>query len=83
MLNKMRYKYSHIMSGLSAPLMLFLLMALIIAMAIAVTGCTQTVPEVKAVCPTLPALPAEFQPAQIKALDTTEQNFKDFMKSSY
>ena len=62
------------------PLGVCLLMCLAVAMLMMLSGCAQTreVPVVKEACPQLPALPAEFQKADVDALEQTAQNFKDF-----
>lgn len=51
-------------------------------MPLMLSACTQTVPVVKTACPQIPSLPTEFRPAQVNAMQRTEQSFKDFMSDS-
>lgn len=66
------------------PLGVCLLMCLAVAMLMMLSGCTQTqeVPVVKAACPQLPQLPAQFEKAQVNTLERTEQSFASFMRSN-
>lgn len=65
------------------PLGVCLLMCMAVAL-LMLTGCAQKleVPVVKETCPQLPQLPAQFEKAQVNALERTEQSFASFMRSN-